>query len=165
MSKRRRQKAPAPPRATRRVSDSVLMRVLEDHMLESLSDIAATYQRLASSLGYKFMQWKEYVKASSSISVNDRWLDAASAIATWRKMCEKRRLDARAVMLIVADGASLATIMRALKKKRAYVEHHLRACLTLWSFTRRRVNAEELIRTIQNLVSAKCGLLRRMSPM
>lgn len=157
MSKRSRQRAPDPPKATRRVSDSVLIRILDNHMLESLSDIADAYQRLASSLGYKTMQWKEYVKTQQSITNDERWLDHAAVIARWRKACEKRKLDARTVMLVVADGAGIAQVMRTLKMKRECVEKHMRACLTQWSYTRKKVNIEELLRTIQDLASCHCG--------
>lgn len=163
MAKRKRQKAPPPPRPTRRISDSLLMKILDPHMQDSLSDIAAIYQRLASSLGYKFMQWKEYVKAQSSVSVDDRAIDAASAIARWRIACENRRLEPKTVMLVVQDGAGIAHIMRTLKMKRLCVEMHLRACLTLYSFTRQRVNAPECNRVISSLTHCDCHVRRRKS--
>lgn len=161
MSRRTRQQAPPPPKATRRVSDSVLARVLDNHMLESLSDIADTYQRLAASLGYKAMQWKEYIKTQKSMTNDEKWLDHASIIARWRQQCERRDLDTRTVMLVVADGAGLAQVMRTLKMSRQCVEKHLRACLTQWSFTRKKCNIEEFIRTIADVASCNCGRKRK----
>lgn len=151
--KRKRQKAPPPPKPTRRVSDATLMRVLDEHMLESLSDIAAMYQRLASSLGYGTMKWKEYIKVQSSLTNNDRWLDSAGVIASWRVACGKHRLNVNTVVMVVTEAAGLSAIMKKLKLTRNSVVRHLRACLAVWSLKRKRINTEELIRLLREVAS------------
>jgi hypothetical protein len=134
--------ATQPP--TRRVSDAVLMRMLDEHMQDSLSDIGAVYQRLTSALGFKAMQFQEHIRAQTSMSMNDRALDIVAAIVSWRKDCKGRGLDTRPVMLIVSDGMSILGIMRALRMRRACVSAQLRATLAVWSVRRRTIQIEEL---------------------
>ena len=143
-SKPVRQAAPPPPRPTRRISDSKLMRMLDAHMQESLSDIAVIWQRLFGQLGYKAMHYEERVKVQTSFSVTDNALDNIAAINNWRRSCERRGIDSRGVMAIVTDGASIQTIMNRLCLTRTCVCAHMRACLTLWSFWRKRCDTIEV---------------------
>ena len=143
------------PKATRRVSDAVLARALDEHMLDSMSDIADTYQRLSVQLGFKSMRFQEYVRVQSSQNVTDKAADLVSSIASWRKTCSSRGLDPRTVMLVVADGMSISGVMRALHLCRPCVRVQLRACLSVWSLFRKRCDAKEVARSIY-AVSAHC---------
>ena len=144
---------------TRRLSDSVLMRILDEHMRESLSDIADIYQKVMSNMGMKSMQWKEYIKVSSSVNSNEHVLDIVFKISAWRKQCEKRHIDARPVMLIIADGLSLTGLRSKLRLSNRLIIFHLRAALALWSLSAKRVNVAAvnilLSQKVRDEVSAK----------
>ena len=149
--------APQEATTTRRMSDSRLMAMLDDHMLESLSDIGAVYQRLASSLGYRKANFEPRV-VSSSPDPNkklDKALDSAAEIADWRKACTKWGMNSRVVMLVVADGQSLSGVMRELGIQRDCARVHLRGCLTVWSMFKRRVMAVEVQRH-HDIIRACC---------
>jgi hypothetical protein len=141
-----RQQAPAPVKATRRMSDSRLMAMLDYHMQESISEIANAYQLLASSLGFRKANFEPRI-VSSSPDPNkkiDLAFDCAASIADWRKQCESKSMDARAVMLVVADGCSISGIMRETGWTREHAGHQLRGCLTVWSLSRQRVQSIEV---------------------
>jgi len=131
---------------TRRMSDTILMRMLDDHMQESISEIADIYQRLCSLMGMKFMKFEERtaVQTSRNADTGSQAVELANRIASWRKQCDRRRFKSQVVMDIVTDGCSIANVMRRMKLKRACVQAHLRACLTLWSIGRKRAGPQEL---------------------
>lgn len=128
----------------RKISDAVLMKMLEPHMQESISDIADIYQKLSSQLGLKFMQFTERVSVNSSVSNNEHVVDTAAKIAKWREECGRRRFDSRTVMLIIADGMNLSEVARKLKISVEWVKLHVRACLTVWSVWQRRCSLQEV---------------------
>jgi len=149
--KKQRQKAPPPVQPTRRVSDSILMRVLDPHHRESLSDLAELYQKLSRQLGMRTTKYGEYAKVQSSMKVQDHAIDLASQIARWQNDCKKRRVNSKTVMHIIADGASIAQISRTLKLHRDKVILHMRAALTIYSLWRKRCSLLELTTSLNCL--------------
>lgn len=154
-----RHKTDATPAETRRMGDAVLARMLEEHMIDSLGEIAETYQRLTVQLGFKTMQFGERIPASSGGNNSDKALQFASVIVQWRHQCTKRRLDPRGVMLLVSDGASISGLMRAFKTSRPLTRLQLRACLAVWSLIRHRCNEAE-VSAHSKAVSAHCSRAR-----
>jgi hypothetical protein len=132
------------PKPTRRISDTMLMRVLDPHMLESLSDIAAVYQKLMGSLGYGSQKFSDKPRVDTSVTFKETALEHAEIIATWQKECIKRKLRPQSVLLIITDGHNLVSLMRQLRLKLHCVKAQLRACLTVWSVHRKRCNISEL---------------------
>jgi len=142
------------PKIERRASDTRLMKMLDEHMMESLSDIGDLYQRIMSRMGAKAMQWKEYLKVSSSLNSNEQALEMMWAISQWRLKCAKYEVDTRGVMMLVADGMSISSISRKLSLSGETVTSHLRAALGIWSLQRHRVNQA----VVNILVGQKCAM-------
>lgn len=141
-----RQLAPEPAKATRRMSDSRLMAMLDYHMQESISEIAHAYQLLSSSLGYRKANFEPRIVSSSPDPSKkvDLAFDCAASIADWRKHCEKYGMDARSVMFVVGDGCSISGVMRETGWSRDHSVNQLRGCLSVWSMTRHRVQSIEV---------------------
>jgi len=142
----------------RRIQDIVLSRMLDEHMLESLSDLGDLWQKLSSRLGAKSMKFEEHVRVNSSVSMNDRAIDFAAAIADWRNSCHRRKLDTRLVMSIISDALSVSGIVRKYKMNRYCVRSQIRACLGVWSFFRKRIAPKEV-----NILVHECWTCCRIS--
>jgi hypothetical protein len=134
--------------------------MLDHHMQESLSDIARLFQKLAGAMGYKTMKYQEQIKVQTSNAWTDRALDDLEAINNWRKVCDRRGIDSRGVVAIVANGWSVSTIMHSLRLTRECVRAHLRASLTIWSFWRHRCGTLEVAAQIKE-ARACCRPRRR----
>ena len=152
-----RQTAPAEPKATRRMSDSRLMAMLDYHMQDSISEIAHAYQLLASSLGYRTANFQPRIVQSTpdpSKKINTAF-DCAASISDWRNSCQSWDMDSRAVMLVVADGNSVSGVMRETGWSREHVKHQLRGCLTVWSLTKQRVQVIEVRKHREAVLDSK----------
>lgn len=142
---KKRKKEEAEGKPTRRISDTLLMRALDPHMQESLSEIAAVYQRLMGSLGLKTPNfYTDRPRVGTSITFRETALETAHIIANWQKQCIRRKLRSQLVLLLISDGDNITTLMRKFKLKRECVKLQLRACLSVWSLARKRINFAEL---------------------
>lgn len=150
---RKRVEAPPPPKPTRRISDVLIARMLEEHMQESLSDIGELYQRLLGRMGAKTAKFQEYVNVSASVSANDIALDLVASIVAWRQHCEKLDIDCRPVMALIQDASSIATMMHTFHMRRKHVRQHVRSSLAVWGLRRGRCNAAEVARIMRESAS------------
>ena len=170
MAKKRKPRKAKPvndnePRPTRRVSDTVLMRLLDEHHQDSLSDIANVYQRLTTHLGFKFMKFKETIPGGSRANTSELALDTAARIVDWRNACTTRKLNSQVVMLIVAEGQAIAGIMQSLDMSRRCVVGHLRACLTVWSVHAKRCNDSVLRKSMEEIPAhCRCSQAVQIQP-
>lgn len=152
MSKKRKEQK----LAEKNVSAGYLLRMFEDHQLESMGDIAQKYRKLESSLGYKTMQFEEYLSVSGG--GNDAaGLHELESIIRWKKQCDRWTLDPHPAEYLIRDNASIASIVRHMKYPRDRVVFHIRGCLTVWSVNSRRCGSDELMPFYERieLVSAK----------
>jgi hypothetical protein len=156
MSKRRRQSAPPPAKPTRKVSDVLLSRMLDPHMVDSLGDISVLYQRLASLLGYRSFKYEARVHVQSIATAADRAVDTAVILGKWKTKCEHLKLRSKVVTLIASDGMSVTSVMRILRMRRECVRAHLRACLAVWSFLSKRCGWLE-VQGLKKIIRGCCG--------
>jgi hypothetical protein len=154
------QEAPKPARATRRVSDTVIARMLDEHMQESLSDIAALRIKIEASFsGGIFNYDRTPGKGANGLSKSERALDAIQALKNWEKHCEKRKYAWQTVTLTIG-GLSHGAISKQLRLSRECVRLHMRASLVLWSLARKRCGTEEVDSNDRNLRES-CRLKRK----
>jgi hypothetical protein len=151
-----RQQAPPPVRPTRKVSDMVLARMLDDHMLDSLSDIGLLYQRLNSLMGYRSFKYEARVQVGRSEHMMDNVIDVSGALHRWKKLCEKNKMRTQVVILIASDGISVKNVMRITRLKMDCVRAHLRGCLGIWSLLSKRCSWLE-VQGLKRNILACCG--------
>jgi len=127
----------------RNVSLGYLMRIFEEHQLESLSHIAQTYHKIERSLGYRTMRFQEYTHTggldSGSVALHE-----IEVIGKWSKQCERWGLDPAGTVLLAREGAPIERIVRQLNLPRDRVILHAQCCLTVWSVNFHRCSSEEL---------------------
>jgi hypothetical protein len=127
----------------RNVSLGYLMRIYEEHQLESLGDIALIYNKIARSLGYRTMRYQEYLNTTGMDSGADA-LYHMDELHKWRKQCEKWNLDPDGTELLARDGAPIERIVRELRLPRDRIILHSQCCLTVWSVNSHRCSSQEL---------------------
>ena len=159
-SKRKAQEAPKLPAPTRRLSDTVLARLLDDHMQDSLGEISALKLRLASALGAGVFNYDQKPKGTGTgLSKIEAATDAMQGIVRWEQACKKRGYIFKTVDLAV-EGINLGAIAKQLRLSRECVRLHMRSALALWSMFRQRCNGEEVNSKHAELLSC-CRLKRR----
>lgn len=132
------------------VSKGVLLRMFNEHQLESLSDIADTYRKIEASLGYRTMRFQEYMSSSGIDSGADA-LHRIDEIRRWQEQCGKWGLDPDGVVMLARDHSSISRIMRELRYPRSRVILHQQCCLTVWSVNMKRCGIEELHKNIERM--------------
>lgn len=127
----------------RNVSAGVLLRMFNDHQLESLSDIAELYRGLERVAGFRNMQFQEYV-SSSGRSGGTHALELLQQLKRWKSGCDRWGLDSDSVVLLARDNLPIAHIMKILHYPRVRVVLHQQCCLTVWSIDKDRCGRGEL---------------------
>jgi hypothetical protein len=129
--------------AVTNVSNAYLLRIFEDHQLESMGDLSDKYRNLERSLGYRMMQYEEYLKNSGGGSGADG-LYELEVIIRWKKQCLRWNLDPDPAEYMIRDNCAIAPIIRHTGYPRDRVVFHIRGCLTVRSVEARRCGSDEL---------------------
>jgi hypothetical protein len=127
----------------RNISLGYLLRIFEDHQLESLSDIALVYRRIEASLGYRTMKFQEYMSSNGTGNGADA-LHHMDELHRWKRTCGKWNVDPDGTELLARDGAPIERIMRDLRMPRDRIILHAQCCLTIWSVEKSRCSSSEL---------------------
>jgi hypothetical protein len=134
----------------RNVSAAYLMRIFEEHQLESLGDIAALYRRLERSLGYRTAKFQEYM-GTGGLDTGASALFQIAQLTDWKNQCEKWNVDPDGTILLARDNAPIERIVRELRLPRDRIILHSQCCLTIWSMNEHRCSSEELHRILRNM--------------
>jgi hypothetical protein len=129
--------------AEQNVSGAYLLRMFEEHQLESMGDISQRYRKLERSLGYRVMQFQEYLKSTGGGGGADGLYELES-IVRWKKQCSRWTLDPGPAEYMIRDNCSIAAIIRHIGYPRDRVVFHIRGCLTVWSVNANRCGRAEL---------------------